>query len=198
MFKFGQVCWIFLFYFKTDGRSLYEKYKKYYIAIIIIGSWALIIVAFKIILYFNRKNGTVVYWKYIIKEKIYKFVNKKEQKRKDQEKSLQRELKEQSPSSPLSEYEQFPGYYIHQLKDLSNNSIPPNQTENLPKDSQPPNQIETLPKDSQPLNQIETLPNDILPPNLIETLPEDSLPPPNQTEKITEDSSPQDGPSSSS
>ncbi|EAL61741.1 transmembrane protein [Dictyostelium discoideum AX4] len=208
---------------KTDGRSLYEKYKKYFIATIIIGSLALIIVAFKIILYFNRKNGTVVYWKYIIKEKIYKFKNRKEQKCIDdmreilnnaeknfpdikldnlitykkyeipQEKSVEGELKEQAP--PLSEYDQFPSYYLHSPKD----SQPPNQIETLPKDSPPPNQNETLPEDSPPPNQIEKLTEDSLPPsNQIETLPEDSSPPPNQTEKITDNSSSQDGPSSSS
>ncbi|KAM9951918.1 hypothetical protein ACTFIT_002605 [Dictyostelium discoideum] len=164
-------------------------------ATIIIVSLSLIIVAFKLILYFNRKNGTVVYWKYIIKEKIKKFKNRKEQKCIDgmreilnnaeknfpdikldnvitykkykmpQEKSVEGELKEQAP--PLSEYDQFPSYYLHS-----------------PKDSQPSNQIETLPKDSPPPNQNEKLTEDSLPPsNQIETLPEDSSPPPNQTEK---------------
>ncbi|KAM9992335.1 hypothetical protein ACTFIY_009797 [Dictyostelium cf. discoideum] len=123
-----------------------------------------------------------------------------------EEKRRERELKDQLP--PLSEYEEFPSYYIHQIrnKNLQNNLIPPNQTEKLPKHSQPPNQIETLPKVSPPPNQNETLPNDLLPQNQIKKLPEDSLPPPNQiemlpkdspppnqTEKITENSSSQDG-----
>ncbi|EAL61818.2 immunoglobulin E-set domain-containing protein [Dictyostelium discoideum AX4] len=206
---------------KTDGRSFYEKNKKWITVLIIIGSLALLLFIFFGIIYCNRKNGTVIYWKYImcrgIKEKKYKFKNRKEIK---QIQELRHTLdnaetifadfeldniityseyqltpenrlrKEQQELARENYIETYPDYYLHinKTKNLPNNdSLPPNQVENLPNNNSLP---PNKIENSLPPNQTENLPNNnSLPPNQTETLQEDSLPP-NQTETLPEVSLP--------
>ncbi|KAM9980600.1 hypothetical protein ACTFIY_002905 [Dictyostelium cf. discoideum] len=129
----------------TDGRSLYEKYKKYFIATIIIDDLRNRLDNAEQIFADLELDNVITYKEFKISE----------------EKLRERELKDQLP--PLSEYEQFPKH-----------SQPPNQIETLPKDSPPPNQNETFPNDLLPQNQIEQLPEDSPPPNQTEKITDNS------------------------